>query len=148
MIYIDVYFKRESETCYFSACILHLSLLTIPWTEEPGWLQSLGLEESDTTEHGRTHSIPAECMTLDCVLNLDVYLTKQYSGKVGQEEARVKAEARLNKSELSVQKQRKQTTPLLAPKHPLWEWCYWKKKRKVISGRMTLKFSKVMNGSY
>ena len=58
-------------------------------------------------------------MTLDCVLNLDVYLTKQYSGKVGQEEARVKAEARLNKSELSVQKQRKQTTPLLAPKHPL-----------------------------
>ena len=91
MICIDVYVKRESETCYFSTCILHLSLLTIPWTEEPGWLQSSGLEESDTTEHTRTHSIPAECMTLDCALNLNVYLTKQYSGKVGQEESTSKS---------------------------------------------------------
>ena len=23
----------------------------IPWTEEPGWLQSMGSKESDTTEH-------------------------------------------------------------------------------------------------
>ena len=148
MICIDVYFKRESETCYFSTCILHLSLLTIPWTEEPGWLQSLGLEESDTTEHARTHSIPAECMTLDCALNLDVYLTKQYSGKVGQEETKSKSWSKVEQK--FVQKQRKQTTPLMAPTPPLCEWCYWKKKkkkRKVISGRMTLKFSKVMNGS-
>ena len=30
----------------------HSSTLTwrIPWTEEPGWLQSLGQKESDTTE--------------------------------------------------------------------------------------------------
>ena len=82
---------RESEMCYFSTCILHLSLLTIPWTEEPGWLQSLGLEESDTAEHAHTHSIPAECMTLDYALNLDVHLTKQYSGKVGQEESKSKS---------------------------------------------------------
>ena len=25
---------------------------TIPWTEEPGTLQSMGHKESDTTEHG------------------------------------------------------------------------------------------------
>ena len=28
----------------------------IPWTEEPGGLQSMGLKESDTTEHPCTHT--------------------------------------------------------------------------------------------
>ena len=28
----------------------------IPWTEEPGWLQSIGSEEFDTTERARTHT--------------------------------------------------------------------------------------------
>ena len=27
----------------------------IPWTEEPGGLQSMGCKESDTTEHTRVH---------------------------------------------------------------------------------------------
>ena len=29
----------------------------IPWTEEPGWLQSIGSEEFDTTEHTHTQII-------------------------------------------------------------------------------------------
>ena len=34
----------------------HSSILAwrIPWTEEPGGLQSMGLQESDTTEHVHT----------------------------------------------------------------------------------------------
>ena len=34
------------------------SILTwrIPWTEEPGRLQSMGLQESDTTERLSTHT--------------------------------------------------------------------------------------------
>ena len=37
----------------------HSSILTweIPWTEEPGGLQSMGLQELDTTEHACTHTI-------------------------------------------------------------------------------------------
>ena len=27
----------------------------IPWTEEPGWLQSMGLQEADTTEQLNHH---------------------------------------------------------------------------------------------
>ena len=37
---------------------IHSSILTweIPWTEEPGGLQSIGSQESDTTEQqGKTH---------------------------------------------------------------------------------------------
>ena len=32
---------------------IHSSILTwkIPWTEEPGGLQSMGSQESDTTQH-------------------------------------------------------------------------------------------------
>ena len=68
-------------------------------------------------------------------------------GKWGRKKPRVKAEARLNKS-LSRNKESKP--------HLFWlpSTLYEngatgkkKKKRKVISGRMTLKFSKVMNGS-
>ena len=35
----------------------HSSILTwkIPWTEEPGGLQSMGCKESDTTEHSHMH---------------------------------------------------------------------------------------------
>ena len=35
----------------------HSSILAwrIPWTEEPGGLQSMGLQESDTTEHLQAH---------------------------------------------------------------------------------------------
>ena len=35
----------------------HSSILTwkIPWTEEPGGLQSMGLQESETTEQLSTH---------------------------------------------------------------------------------------------
>ena len=29
----------------------------IPWTEEPGGLQSTGLKESDTAEHKHTHIV-------------------------------------------------------------------------------------------
>ena len=29
----------------------------IPWTEEPGGLQSVGVAESDTTEHFSVHSL-------------------------------------------------------------------------------------------
>ena len=37
--------KKEKETA------IHSSILAwgIPWTEEPGWLQVMGLQESDTT---------------------------------------------------------------------------------------------------
>ena len=36
----------------------HSSVLAwnIPWTEEPGGLRSMGSEESDATEHARTHA--------------------------------------------------------------------------------------------
>ena len=36
----------------------HSSILAwrIPWTEEPGELQSFGLKELDTTEHAHTHT--------------------------------------------------------------------------------------------
>ena len=36
---------------------IHSSSLAweIPWTEEPGGLQSLGSQESDMTEHAHTH---------------------------------------------------------------------------------------------
>ena len=35
----------------------HISILAweIPWTEEPGGLQSMGCKESDTTEYTRMH---------------------------------------------------------------------------------------------
>ena len=37
---------------------IHSSLLAweIPWTETPGELQSMGSQESDTTEHAHTHT--------------------------------------------------------------------------------------------
>jgi len=37
----------------------HSSILTweIPWTEEPGGLQSMGSQELDMTEHACTHTI-------------------------------------------------------------------------------------------
>ena len=37
----------------------HSSILTweIPWTEEPGRLQSMGSQELDMTEHACTHTI-------------------------------------------------------------------------------------------
>ena len=37
--------------------ITHSSILAwrIPWTEEPGSLQSIECKESDMTEHARTH---------------------------------------------------------------------------------------------
>ena len=37
---------------------IHPSILgwRIPWTEEPGLLQSMSHEESDTTEHTRAHT--------------------------------------------------------------------------------------------
>lgn len=37
------------------------------------------------------YSIPAEGMTLDCALNLDVYLKRQWNEKVGQEERKSKS---------------------------------------------------------
>ena len=47
---------------------IHSNILPwkIPWTEEPGWLQSLGSQESDTTEQ-LTHilsSVAQSCLTL------------------------------------------------------------------------------------
>ena len=33
----------------------------IPWTEEPGGLQFMGSQESDTTEHSHYASPPAVC---------------------------------------------------------------------------------------
>ena len=53
----------------------------IPWTEEPGWLQSIGSEEFDTTEHVRVHThthFPykkqkgCECKERPCVFNVFV----------------------------------------------------------------------------
>ena len=43
----------------------HSSVLAwrIPWTEEPGGLQSVGSQESDTTERLNQHQPQAECMT-------------------------------------------------------------------------------------
>ena len=35
---------------------------TIPWTEEPGGLQSWGRQEADTTEESRTNSVPKNQM--------------------------------------------------------------------------------------
>ena len=37
----------------------HSSILAriIPWTEELGWLQSIGSEEFDMTEHAHTHKL-------------------------------------------------------------------------------------------
>ena len=37
----------------------HSSILAriIPWTEELGWLQSIGSEEFDMTEHTHTHKL-------------------------------------------------------------------------------------------
>ena len=37
---------------------IHSSFLAweIPWTETPGELQSMGSQESDTTEHTHTHT--------------------------------------------------------------------------------------------
>ena len=31
--------------------LLHILVWKIPWTEEPGGLQSVGSQDSDTTEH-------------------------------------------------------------------------------------------------
>ena len=39
------------------AMAIHSSILAwnIPWTEEPGGLQSIGSQESDMKEHAHTH---------------------------------------------------------------------------------------------
>ena len=39
--------------------VIHFSMLAweIPWTEQPGELQSLGHKESDMTEHVCTHGV-------------------------------------------------------------------------------------------
>ena len=37
---------------------LQYSCLEIPWTEEPGGLQSWGHKESDTTEQLHSHNLP------------------------------------------------------------------------------------------
>ena len=45
----------------------HSSILAwrIPWTEEPGRLQSMGLQESDTTQHLNRHQVYC-CATSPC----------------------------------------------------------------------------------
>jgi len=40
----------------------------IPWTEEPGRLQSMGCEESDTTERLHFHTLEKEMATHSSVL--------------------------------------------------------------------------------
>ena len=44
----------------------HSSVLAwkIPWTEEPGGLQSMGLQRLDMTEHVHRDCIPTVCMRL------------------------------------------------------------------------------------
>ena len=50
----------------------HFSILAwkIPWTEEPGRLQSMGSQELDTTEHTCTHSGLEEAIPLFTFLHL------------------------------------------------------------------------------
>ena len=57
---VDVFLKFS---CFFydptdKEMATHSSILAwkIPWTEEPGRLQSVGLQESDTTERLSTHT--------------------------------------------------------------------------------------------
>ena len=52
----------------------HSSILAwgIPWTEEPGGLQSMGLQkESDTTEQLNNNSIKSSCEVKFCFLTTD-----------------------------------------------------------------------------
>ena len=49
----------------------------IPWTEEPGGLQSMGCKESDTTEQlttPPTHTHTHQAWDEDCVINWGVFI--------------------------------------------------------------------------
>ena len=60
---------------------VHFSILAwrIPWTEEPGELQSMGSEESDITEKLTFTSLFMLVYILDIYLLLDIYLTTVFS---------------------------------------------------------------------
>ena len=52
----------------------------IPWTEEPGRLQSMGCEESDTTEQLHFHALEKEMATHSSVLAWRIPGTEEPGG--------------------------------------------------------------------
>ena len=65
----------------------------IPWTEEPGRLQSMGLLESDTTErlnfHFSLHALEKEMATHSSVLDWRIPGTGKPGGLLSMESHRV-----------------------------------------------------------
>ena len=56
----------------------------IPWTEEPGGLQTMGLQESDTTEQLNNNQLPCDSPMIFLQINIPLKPGKgvQYSGSL------------------------------------------------------------------
>ena len=61
----------------------------IPWTEEPGRLQSMGSLESDTTERLHFHALEKEMATHSSVLAWKIPGTGKHSGLLSMGSHRV-----------------------------------------------------------